>query len=297
MITQSFISQPSLQLFDWTWQGHKITYTVAGEGQPLLLIHGFGACLGHWRKNIPVLANNGYQVYALDLLGFGASAKPNLDYSLELWQELITDFWSTHIQLPTIFIGNSIGGLLSLMLITQQPEIAAGGVLINCAGGLNHRPEELNLPLRLIMGTFAKLVSSPYLGKFIFNNIRQKNRIRKTLYQVYRDKTAVTEELVEMLYTPACEAGAQAVFASIINAPAGPKPEELLPHLRLPLLVLWGEDDPWTPIKGAKIYQDLALKNEAVKFYPIPQAGHCPHDEKPEVVNQYILNWLGEVLK
>ncbi|MDJ0536744.1 MAG: alpha/beta fold hydrolase, partial [Xenococcaceae cyanobacterium MO_207.B15] len=181
----------SFEKLDWTWREHQIRYTVIGEGKPLLLIHGFGASIGHWQKNIPVLAAQGYRVFALDLLGFGASAKPALDYTLELWQEQIKDFWSVHIQEPTVFVGNSIGGLISLMLMSNHPEITAGGVIINCAGGLNHRPDELNLPLRLIMGGFTKLISSPITGKFIFNTIRQKGRIRNTLYQVYRDRAAV----------------------------------------------------------------------------------------------------------
>ncbi len=277
---------------DWIWQGHNIRYTVAGEGKPLLLIHGFGASIGHWKKNIAVLAAGGYRVYAIDLLGFGASGKPALDYTLELWQEQIKDFWQEYINQPTVFVGNSIGALLSLMLVTNHPEIAAGGVLINCAGGLNHRPDELNFPLRLIMGGFTKLVSSDLTGKFIFNRIRQKNRIRSTLYQVYRDRAAVTDELVEMLYEPSCDPGAQKVFASVLTAPPGATPQELLPNLQHPLLILWGEDDPWTPIKGATIYQDLAANTEDVEFYPIPSAGHCPHDEKPDMVNQYILDWL-----
>ena len=277
---------------DWIWQGHNIRYTVAGEGKPLLLIHGFGASIGHWKKNIAVLAAGGYRVYAIDLLGFGASGKPALDYTLELWQEQIKDFWQEYINQPTVFVGNSIGALLSLMLVTNHPEIAAGGVLINCAGGLNHRPDELNFPLRLIMGGFTKLVSSEVTGKFIFNRIRQKNRIRSTLYQVYRDRAAVTDELVEMLYEPSCDPGAQKVFASVLTAPAGATPQELLPNLQHPLLILWGEDDPWTPIKGATIYQDLATNTENVEFYPIPNSGHCPHDEKPDIVNQYILDWL-----
>ncbi len=286
--------EKTLEKLDWTWQDHQIRYTVAGTGKPLLLIHGFGASIGHWKKNIPALAANGYQVYAIDLLGFGASAKPPLDYSLDLWQSQIRDFWLEHINQPTVFIGNSIGALLSLMLVTDYPEMSAGGVLINCAGGLNHRPDELNLPLRFIMGSFTKLVSSPITGKFIFNRIRQKKRIRNTLYQVYRDRAAVTDELVEMLYQPSCDPGAQEVFASVLTAPAGKTSQELLPNLQHPLLVLWGEEDPWTPIKGAKIYQDLASKSSWVKFRGIVNAGHCPQDEKPEIVNQYILEWLLE---
>ncbi len=297
MTAKSVTIKNSWTKLDWTWEGHRIGYTVAGEGQPLLLIHGFGASIGHWKKNIPVLAEQGYRVFAIDLLGFGSSAKPPLDYTLELWQQQIKDFWTAHINEPTVFVGNSIGGLISLMLMANQPEISAGGVLINCAGGLNHRPDELNFFLGAIMGAFTKLVSSPITGKFIFDNVRRKNRIRNTLYQVYRDRNAVTDELVEMLYAPSCDRGAQQVFASVLTAPPGATPQELLPSLQHPLLVLWGEDDPWTPIKGAKIYQDLAANNPDVEFKAIPSAGHCPHDEKPETVNQLILEWLGEIEK
>jgi len=288
-ITTSFEPQT------WTWKGHQIQYTATGSGQPLVLIHGFGASIGHWRHNIPILAQGGYQVFALDLLGFGASAKPNLDYSLELWEELLTDFWAEKIKQPTIFIGNSIGALLGLIMVANHPEISAGAVLINCAGGLNHRPEELNLPLRLIMGLFAKFVSNPIIGPFMFNQIRQKHRIRNTLHQVYGNKQAITDELVELLYNPSNDIGAQQVFASILTAPPGPQPSELLPQIQQPLLIIWGETDPWTPITGAKIYQDLAKINPSVEFISIPDTGHCPHDERPEQVNSIILNWLNQL--
>jgi pimeloyl-ACP methyl ester carboxylesterase len=282
----------------WHWRDYPIRYTVVGSGQPLILIHGFGASIGHWRKNIPVLAEAGYQVFALDLLGFGGSAKPPLAYSLDLWYDLLQDFWEGHVQRPAVWIGNSIGGLLALMVLARSPAMARAGVLLNCAGGLNHRPEELNLPLRVVMGTFTKLVSSPLVGPVLFNQVRRRSRIRETLKQVYCDATAITDELVDILYEPSCDPGAQAVFASILSAPPGPKPSDLLPHIQHPLLVLWGEADPWTPITGAKLYQDLAARREtgampAVTFDAIAQTGHCPHDERPDRVNAAILDWLG----
>ncbi len=282
----------TLDKHSWVWQGHQIQYTVLGTGKPLVLIHGFGASIGHWRKNIPVLAEAGYRVFAIDLLGFGGSDKPELDYTLDVWQQQIKAFWDDRIQEPTVFVGNSIGALLSLMVVTTYPEIATGGVLINCAGGLNHRPDELNLPLRLVMGLFTKLVSSDMIGPFLFDRIRQKPRIRNTLKQVYRDRDAVTEELVDLLYNPSCDMGAQKVFASVLTAPPGPSPTELLPKVQRPLLVLWGEDDPWTPITGAAIYQQQQENGRDVTFESIPKAGHCPHDEKPNVVNPLIVNWL-----
>jgi pimeloyl-ACP methyl ester carboxylesterase len=284
-----------LEKLTWIWRDREIKYTVRGEGKPLLLLHGFGASIGHWRKNIPVLAAAGYRVFAIDLLGFGDSDKPVLDYSLKLWQELVVDFWHDRIQQPTIFIGNSIGALLSLALASNHPNISAGVVLINCAGGLNHSPEELNLPLRLVMGAFTKVVNSSLFGKFIFDRIREKGRIRNTLKQVYFDRSAITEELVDMLYQPSCHPNAQKVFASILSAPPETKPQELLNTLQHPLLVLWGDRDPWTPIKGAQIYRELPAKNVAVDFHSIEQAGHCPHDEKPEIVNRLIIEWLDRV--
>ncbi|MFK0731571.1 MAG: alpha/beta fold hydrolase [Gloeotrichia echinulata GP01] len=276
----------------WTWQGYKIQYTVKGTGRPLVLVHGFGASIGHWRKNIPVLAAAGYRVFALDLLGFGGSQKAPINYTIEVWVELLKDFWQEHIQERAVFIGNSIGALISLMVLTEHPEIAVGGVLINSAGGLSHRPHELNPVLRIVMGAFNRVVRSPITGKFIFNRIRQKSQIRRTLYQVYRNRQAVTDELVDLLYTPSCDPGAQEVFASILSAPPGPSPQELLPKLERPLLVIWGADDPWTPITGAKIYEEARENGKDIKIIPIPNAGHCPHDEVPDLVNAQIVDWL-----
>ncbi len=277
----------------WSWRGHQVYYTIQGTGEPILLIHGFGASIGHWRKNIPVLAAAGYEVHALDLLGFGAADKPAIAYSLDLWLALLQDYWRQQIQRPVVVVGNSIGGLLALMLLARSPEMARAGVLLNCAGGLNHRPEELPLPLRVVMGAFTGLVSSPVTGPFIFNQVRQKFRIRGSLRQVYRNREAITEELVEMLHGPSCDPGAQQVFAAIVTAPPGPRPTDLLPDISQPLLVLWGENDPWTPIQGAKVYRDLSESGDRpVTFQSIPNTGHCPHDERPEIVNSAILTWL-----
>ncbi len=295
MTTEQIAKTSNFEKLIWNWQGYRIQYTVVGTGKPLVLIHGFGASIGHWRKNIPELAAGGYRVFAIDLLGFGGSDKPPLDYSLELWEQLLKDFWDAHIQTPTIFVGNSIGALLSLIMVADYPEITAGGVLINCAGGLNHRPDELNFPLRMVMKAFTKVVSSKKFGSLIFNRVRQKARIRSTLRQVYRNPEAITDELVDLLYTPSCDEGAQQVFASVLTAPPGPTPRELLPKVKHPMLVIWGADDPWTPVSGGRIFQELNESGQPMEFVSIPNTGHCPHDERPEVVNPLILNWLSQL--
>lgn len=290
------LTSPPIATQVWVWQGHKINYTVQGTGQPLVLIHGFGACIGHWRKNIPVLAAAGYRVFALDLLGFGASDQPQLDYKLEIWQELLKDFWTEFIQEPAYFIGNSMGGLITMIMLAEHPEICAGGVLLNSAGGLNMRDDELNSMQRLLMGGVRNLITSKRLGPVLFNRVRSKKRIRGSLKQVYANPDAITDELIDMIYAPAANPSAHAVFASIMTAPAGPRPSELLPNIKKPLLVLWGEDDPWAALPTAEIYRLLSEESDSqVTFKTIPQTGHCPHDERPEVVNPLIIDWLSEL--
>ncbi|MGF1494269.1 MAG: alpha/beta fold hydrolase, partial [Microcoleaceae cyanobacterium] len=80
----------------WNWKGLPICYQTEGKtGPAVVLIHGFGASWGHWRKYIPTLASQ-CQVYALDLLGFGGSAKPlpseTIGYRFETWGQQIVDF-------------------------------------------------------------------------------------------------------------------------------------------------------------------------------------------------------------
>lgn len=288
------IAPPALLSIDpvcstWTWRDYGVRYQVAGDGKPLVLIHGFGASIGHWRKNVPAWAQAGYRVYALDLLGFGDSDKPPLDYSLELWETLLRDFWQERVGEPAVFVGNSIGALLSLMMVARSPELTRGAVLLNCAGGLNHRPHELPFFLRGPMEIFTNIATSVGFGPLVFNLVRKKHQIRRSLTQVYSNQAAITDELIEMLYRPSCDPGAQKVFASILSGPAGSTPEELLPAVEHPLLVAWGEDDPWTPIDRGRHYERYS---DRVQFVPIPNSGHCPHDERPDIVNALVLDWL-----
>lgn len=64
----------------WEWRGHRVRYATAGCGPAVVLVHGFGASSRHWRRNIGVLADAGFKVYAIDLIGQGGSDKPALDY-------------------------------------------------------------------------------------------------------------------------------------------------------------------------------------------------------------------------
>ena len=89
------------ETWDWRYENrtYKINFRVEGSGPPILLVHGFGANLNHFRFQFPALVAAGYTVYAIDLLGFGASEKPRDARSVGFKIEPVS---YTHLTLPTI---------------------------------------------------------------------------------------------------------------------------------------------------------------------------------------------------
>ncbi len=282
----------------WQWRDQNIYYIHAGDRQtqpPLLLIHGFGASTDHWRKNITELSRE-FDVWAIDLLGFGRSAKPDWQYSGNLWREQLHDFIKTVIGRPTVLAGNSLGGYACLCVAAEYPDSVAGVILLNSAGpftNTNPLGAKQISPVQKAIGKLGQAVlKQPWASFLLFQFVRQRSQIRKTLSKVYVDQTAITDRLVEEIYQPSCDRGAAKVFASVFSSPQGKKIDELLQVMRCPLLTIWGEGDPWMNSKGrsAKFREHYPALTE--KYLP---AGHCPHDEVPEQVNALLRDWVNNL--
>ncbi|WJI25891.1 alpha/beta fold hydrolase [Thermosynechococcus sp. B1] len=287
----------SLPAQTWHWHGYPILYRHQGtQGIPLLLIHGFGASSLHWRKNIPALAAH-HQVYAIDLLGFGGSAKPApsvIPYTFETWATLVLDFCREVIGQPTVLIGNSIGCVVALQAAVFQPAWVSQLILLNCSLRQLHDRKRSQLPLYRRWGTslLQQLLGNRTLGTYFFRQIAQRRTVRRILHQAYANTAAVTDELVEILLTPAQDVGAAEVFLAFVRYSQGPLPEDLLPQIPCPTYFLWGAADPWEPIdEGQKLAQFPCVQ----EFVALPEVGHCPQDEAPEQVNAHILKWLGKI--
>jgi pimeloyl-ACP methyl ester carboxylesterase len=277
------------------WRGHQINYQAAGStGAAVLLIHGFGASVGHWRKNIPVLAEN-CRCYAIDLIGFGASAKPqagkDIEYTFETWGELVIDFCREIIGTPTILIGNSIGCIVALQAAVTAPESVSGVALLNCSLRLLHDRKRAEMPWYRRWGTpiLQSILTIPAIGHFFFDRLAQRQVVRNILLQAYHRPEAVTEELIDILMAPAADPGAADVFLKFTAYSWGPLPEDLLPQLTCRAIAIWGAADPWEPIALGRELMNVPSIDE---FFEIPAVGHCPQDEAPELVNPILQSWI-----
>ena len=287
----------------WPWQHHAIHYVHAtgsavvdngpepeASTEPaLLLVHGFGASTDHWRKNIAELRQN-FDVWAIDLLGFGRSDKPDLSYSADLWRQQLHDFITHKIGRPVVLIGNSLGGYASLCMAAQHPHLVSGLVLINSAGPFSDALQtQQKSGLRATLQRFVQAALLHPLPSFLlFQHMRRRSVIRRTLLKVYHNPNAVTDQLVEDIRRPSCDSGASKVFASVFKAKQGEPVDHLLAKICCPLLMLWGEQDPWMRVRerGQRFRQHYPNLTEYFL-----QAGHCPHDEVPEQVNDLIRRW------
>jgi pimeloyl-ACP methyl ester carboxylesterase len=261
------------------------------EGPAILLVHGFGASTDHWRHNIPVLAQR-HEVHAIDLLGFGRSAKPaELAYGGPLWRDQLAAYVSERIGRPTVLVGNSLGGFSALAAGAALGDQAAGVVLLNAAGPFSDEQAPPKGWGAITRQTIAgALLKSPVLQRLLFENLRRPATIRRTLNQVYLDKTNVDEALVEAIRRPSLDPGAFGVFRTVFDIPRGQPLDELFAQLTCPLLLLWGIRDPWINAVGRRAaFQRHA---PAGTREVVLEAGHCPHDEVPDQVNAALLDWI-----
>ncbi|XP_057542471.1 uncharacterized protein LOC130820934 isoform X1 [Amaranthus tricolor] len=297
----------------WLWRDrYSINYLVqpplSGSGDvrrpPLLLVHGFGASIPHWRRNITTLAQD-HTVYAIDLLGFGLSEKPaGFMYTMEVWAGLILDFLNEVVQEPAVLVGNSVGSLACVISTSESCQrskpLVKGLVLLNCSGGMNNKAivDDWRIKLLLpLLWLVDFLLMQKAIASAIFERAKQRENLRNVLMSVYGNKESVDDTLVEIIKEPADDEGALDAFVSIITGPPGPSPVKLMPKILVPTLVLWGDQDPFTPLDGpvGKYFMALPSSNPNVTLFVLNGVGHCPHDDRPAPVHEKLLPWLADL--
>jgi pimeloyl-ACP methyl ester carboxylesterase len=288
----------------WTWESRDIGWSVMGDRtapKAVLLIHGFGANTNHWRFNQPVLAEQ-IPTYAIDLLGFGRSDQPQarlndepateqtVQYCFDLWAQQVADFCHNVIDRPVVLVGNSIGGVVALRAAQLLGEERCKEVvLIDCAQRLMDDKQLATQPawMAWIRPLLKTLVSQRWLSTALFRNAARPALIRNVLKQAYPSGNNIDDALVSLLLTPSQRPGAAEAFRGFINLFDDYLAPLLLKDLSIPVHMIWGEADPWEPVKEAKEWKQ---KYDCIQsLMVIPHAGHCPHDESPKEVNNQLL--------
>ena len=283
---------------DWVWRGWQTRYTYIrpphdyARTTPLILLHGFGASIGHWRHNLEVLGKS-HTVYALDMIGFGASEKAATNYNVELWVEQVYDFWKTFIRQPVVLVGNSIGSLISLVAAANHPDMIQGIVMISLPDP-NLEQEMIPTALQPLVSGIKSIFTSRLILKPIFYFVRRPSVLRPWASLAYANPEAITDELIDILAGPPQDRGSARAFRALFKATTGinfsPSVKKILPNLTIPMLLIWGTKDRFVPPKLANQFVGY---NKRLQLLYLEDVGHCPHDESPEQVNQAILDWIG----
>ena len=298
----------------WNWKNYQIAWQVEGKEEEaneskmaIVLIHGFGACKDHWRfnqKNISSIM----PCYALDLVGFGESSQPNskllyekkalnnFNYCFDNWSEQVFDFCNEIVKKPVLLIGNSIGGVIALKASNKLSNSCLGVILIDCAQRTmdDKRLLEQSLLMRFLRPVIKTLVRQRFLSSNLFKNAANPTFIEKVLKIAYPSGNNIDDELINILFKPTQRKGAPEAFRGFINLFDDYLAPDLLKNFQKPVHLIWGEKDPWEPVKEAEKWFKAF---ECIKTFEVIQnAGHCPHDEMPEKVNPILVKLIQEAI-
>jgi pimeloyl-ACP methyl ester carboxylesterase len=263
--------------------GHRFRYLTAGSGPPLLLVHGLMGFSFSWSENLTAFAQH-FTVVAPDLLNLGYSDRCDVDPSLEANGRRLLRFIDAVGLSQTALIGSSHGGAIALMAACLSPERVSSMILVSPASPVS---ESGRWQIRL----FASLIGPPLAEtlKYLPAWIR-----RLLLWRIYSDPKRALPGTLEEYFKAFCADGTFPYLLKIARrweTDFADLAARMSTMKRIPSLLLWGADDFIVPLKHAKALQQL-LPGSRVAV--IPQAGHLPYEEQPELFNRIALDFLTE---
>ncbi|MEO0419737.1 MAG: alpha/beta hydrolase [Pseudomonadota bacterium] len=254
----------------------------AGDGPPIVLIHGANSSLHTWDKWVEALKPN-HRVIRYDTVGHGLTgAAVDGDYSKERYVADL-DALADHLELENFVVaGNSMGGWMSTSYAIAHPERVAGLALLD-ASGAPRKPDEG----RLYLG--ATIAQTPVLNQ-VMTMITPRNLVRSSLEDAVGDASAITEEEVQRYWELLRYPGNRQAVVDRANSPrGGPFDAADVAGLTMPSLIMWGALDQVTPRSGAEWFAEH-LPNDTSIIYDA--VGHLPMEEAPETSVADFEKWL-----
>jgi pimeloyl-ACP methyl ester carboxylesterase len=253
------------------------------HGLPILFIHGYGALIEHWRPIMREVARR-HTFYALDLYGFGYSARPAGLSTKERWAEQVSGFLRAVVGGPAVVVGHSMGGVVATETARRHGDLVRALALVNSSG-----MQPYQRPLSQTDRLMLDMIGAPLVGETLAGIFGNEWGVRQGLLSSYHRKERVTPELVQTFAGPLQRHGAGSYLATTRNA------ENLVIALKAgeyagPALLIWGEEDRAIPPSDAEAIQRFVLPQAAIRL--LRDSGHCPFDETPGAFNDALLPWL-----
>lgn len=255
----------------------------------MILLHGITGHAETWARNVLPLSENDYRVHALDMLGHGLTAKPNIDYDVGALAQHVLGFLDAIGAPRAHLVGQSLGGWVACWLAIRHPDRVASLVSVTGAG-LELASDGASLTAevgRKVGDATKKALDSP-----------TREKVRTRLEWLMHDPSVVTDELVETRFCIYTRADFAAVAGHLVDAfTARPQAEDMLTPERLervtcPTLVLWTRQNPTMPWQVGEAASRMI---PGASFALIEDAGHWPQYEKPAEFNRLVGGFLGEV--
>jgi pimeloyl-ACP methyl ester carboxylesterase len=248
--------------------GRSIRYYDTGRGAPpLVLVHGVGGDADQWAFCLEALRAS-RRVIAVDLPGFGRSDKPAIDYRIGGYVEMLDRFLTELGIGRASLLGHSLGGWIVASFALAFPD-RVDALVLNDSAGIDEGG--IPIPVDLNVSTLANM--------------------RSVFEAMFYDKSLVKTELVELAYALHLERGDGATIRSVLQTltDTREKLDGSLHRLRVPTLILWGENDAVTPMSMAHAFHRHI---EGSWLSTIPECGHFPPLEKVDAfvraVNEFL---------
>jgi len=256
-----------------TVDGSKIRYLKSGSSKrSLVLIHGLGASAERWEEVIPHFSKN-FTVYVPDLIGFGQSDKPNVDYTTEFFSNFVESFLASLGLEKSAIIGSSLGGQIAVEYVAKNQQSVDKLVLVSPSGAMKQSTPALDAYI------MAALYPDPTTARNAFTMMTGNDKH-------VPDK--IVDGFVQRMRMP----NAKFVFMStLLGLKNAPEISARLELIRVPTLIVWGSLDPVIPVKYAEYF---VKKIQDCRFYQIENCGHTPYVEEPDEFSKIVLNFLRE---
>jgi 4,5:9,10-diseco-3-hydroxy-5,9,17-trioxoandrosta-1(10),2-diene-4-oate hydrolase len=264
--------------------GYRTFYQAAGEGRPVVLIHGVGGSSINYAENIAELAQH-FRVYAPDIPGHGRSEKPDIPYDVESAVPFIAGFIREVCGEPAALVGMSAGGLMSALTAAEHPALVTHLVLVSSAG------------LGRDVGITLRLLSLPVTWPIIQNARPTPAGVRMSMRHVVHDPACLTDEMVARLVEDRSRPGNAHAMLTALRSNVGVlglrrwrSHVRKLGKIGAPVMIVWGKQDKLIPVRHA--HNAARWLGRRARVHVLDRCGHWPPYEHPAEFNRLVLEFI-----